>query len=214
MNTDGQQVMLTIQPDWSDELKRQDGKAWMCLKTRGEKGRHAKLVSPDGRPQSASLNIEGEATFHLKQVTSSYLAVQSDGLTFKVIRPHATFHSIHPKGINCIDVSRGGLGVSVGDDSSNIMVWETSQGVVRRELSGHLGDVYSARLFPSGVVVLSSGNDMRLKIWSAEDGSNPRTMVGHKGTITDTAIVDKGMNVVSVSKRQRRKFVRVTMSRH
>ena len=60
--------------------------------------------------------------------------------------------------------------------------------------------MYSVQLFPSGVVVLSSGNDMRVKIWSAEDGSCPRTLTGHKGTVTDTAIVDKGMNVVTVSK--------------
>merc|ERR1711962_244990 len=111
------EVMLTIQPDWSDELKRQDGKAWISLKTRGEKGRHATLVSPNGRPQSASLDIKDEEAFRLEQATSSHLVVKTRDLTFKVIRPYATFQSIHPKGINSMDVSRGGLGVSVGDDT-------------------------------------------------------------------------------------------------
>jgi len=201
------QVMLTIQPDWSDELKTRDGKAWISLKLRGEKGRHGSLTSPDGKPQSAVIeedhNDEGDSVaFHLEQATASYLVVKAfEGpLRFKVIRPYAVFQNIHAKGISCMDVSQGGLGVSAGDDSSSIMVWETSQGVSRRELSGHFGDVYSVQLFPSGVVVLSSGNDMRVKIWSAEDGSCPRTLTGHKGTVTDTAIVDKGMNVVTVSK--------------
>ena len=71
---------------------------------------------------------------------------------------------------------------------------------MKRSLEGHLGDVYTCRLFPSGVVVLSSGADMRIKIWSAEDGSCPRTLVGHQGPVTSTAIVDKGMNIVSGSK--------------
>ena len=79
-------------------------------------------------------------------------------------------------------------------------MWETSKGVVRRNLEGHFGDIYNCKLFPSGVVVLSSGSDMRIKIWSAEDGSCPVTLTGHSAPVTDTAIVDKGMNIVSTSK--------------
>ena len=46
-----------------------------------------------------------------------------------------------------------------------------------------MGDVYSCRLFPSGMVVLSGGADRQLKIWSVLDGSCPRTLVGHsRGT--------------------------------
>ena len=53
---------------------------------------------------------------------------------------------------------------------------------------GHIGDVYSIKLFPSGIVVLSCGSDMRIKIWSAEDGSNPATLTGHEAAVTDTCI--------------------------
>ena len=56
------------------------------------------------------------------------------------------------------------------------------------------------KLFPSGVVVLSSGADMRMKIWSAENGSCPVTLAGHSSAVTDTAIIGRGMNVASVSK--------------
>lgn len=42
-----------------------------------------------------------------------------------------------------------------------------------------MGDVYMCRFFPSGIVVLSGGADLRLKIWSVEDGSCPRTLTGH-----------------------------------
>jgi len=201
--TDSLQMMLSIQPDWSDELRIEDGNAWISLKKRGEKGRHARLVSSEGKPSTATIEGDDDASpaFLLEKATASALIVKStSGLTFKVIRPFSVFNSIHSKGINAIDVSKGGLGVSVGDESSSIMVWESSQGVLRRELTGHVGDIYRVRLFPSGVVVLSCGNDMRLKIWSAEDGSCPRTLIGHKGTVTDSTIVDEGMNIVSVSK--------------
>ena len=42
-------------------------------------------------------------------------------------------------------------------------------------------DVETCRFFPSGVVILTGGVDMRLKIWSAQDASCPRTLVGHTG---------------------------------
>ena len=71
---------------------------------------------------------------------------------------------------------------------------------MRRHLEGHLGEVYTAKLFPSGVVVLSSGADMRLKIWSAGTGECPVTLTGHTAPVTDTAIVSKGKNIISVSK--------------
>ena len=51
--------------------------------------------------------------------------------------------------------------------------------ITQRSLDGHVGDVYTCRLFPSGVVVLSAGADLRLRIWSAQDGSCARTLLGH-----------------------------------
>ena len=73
------------------------------------------------------------------------------------------------------------------------MVWQ-------RKLDGHSGDIYSVKLFPSGVVALTSGADMRLKIWSAETGSCPVTLTGHSAAVTQASIIDRGMNIVSVSK--------------
>ena len=52
-------------------------------------------------------------------------------------------------------------------------------------MTGHAGDIYRAKFFPSGVVVLSGGADTQLKIWSAETGDCAATMTGHKaGEIT------------------------------
>ena len=42
-------------------------------------------------------------------------------------------------------------------------------------------DVETCCFFPSGVVALTGGADMKLKIWSAQDGSCPRTLIGHAG---------------------------------
>lgn len=96
-------------------------------------------------------------------------------------------------------MSGGGLGVSASVEG-RMHVWESATGVTRRTLTGHKGDVYTCKFFPSGLVVVSSGADMQLKIWSAEDGSCPVTLIGHTQPVTDLAIVDRGKNILSVSK--------------
>ena len=60
--------------------------------------------------------------------------------------------------------------------------------------------MHFCRFFPSGLVVLSGGADLRMKIWSAEDGSSPVTLTGHTRGVTDGCPVEKGRNVVSVSR--------------
>ena len=56
------------------------------------------------------------------------------------------------------------------------------------------------KFFPSGIVVLSGGADLRAKVFSAEDGSCPVTLVGHKSGVSDLAIVDRGRNVVTAGR--------------
>ena len=139
--------------------------------------------------------------FQLSQFNKSTLtvSVKNSNQNYKIVAPDTTFNSIHQKSISSLDVSSGGLGISAGNDG--IFVWESENGLIRRKLEiGHLGDINSVRLFPSGVVALTSGTDMRLKISSAEDGSNPVTLSGHTAAITNTAIIERGRNVLSVSK--------------
>jgi len=97
-----------------------------------------------------------------------------------------------------LDVSPGGLGVSC--QGEEVLVWDAATGTVRRKLDGHLAQVYTSRLFPSGTVVLSGSADMRLRVTSVEDGRCPVTLVGHTGGVTDTAIIGRGKLVISVSR--------------
>ncbi|XP_020621989.1 proteasomal ATPase-associated factor 1-like [Orbicella faveolata] len=128
------------------------------------------------------------------------LSFPEEGYSTKFVPPRTVFASLHKKSIRCIDVSPGGgLGVSSGDDGT-LLIWDTSNGVVRHDLQGHISDVNTCRFFPSGKVVLSGGADLRLKIWSAEDGNCPVTLKGHTGGVVDTAIVDRGRNILSCSR--------------
>jgi len=93
-------------------------------------------------------------------------------------------------------VTENGLGVSSSAEGS-LLVWTLSNGEVRRNLTGHISDVNAAKFFPSGLVVLSAGADLRVKIWSVENGKSP-VQLGHLSGVTDVCVVDKGRNIVSV----------------
>ncbi|XP_072037310.1 proteasomal ATPase-associated factor 1-like [Amphiura filiformis] len=140
------------------------------------------------RPHSVRSNQEKSRTIIPRQNIST-----------KFTAPSTSLADIHKRSICSLDVSSGGaLGVSASDDGT-LKIWQTSDGLVRRDLQGHIGEASTCQFFPSGIVVLSGGLDTQLKIWSAEDGSCPVTMRGHGGAIRSTDVVDKGRNIVSCS---------------
>ncbi|XP_077870143.1 proteasomal ATPase-associated factor 1-like [Saccoglossus kowalevskii] len=192
---------LILQCDWSDALKQAEGRAWIscskidCPTVHGELKSHG--LNSNGIPHVVP--TEG---FTVDKITKRSITVSypDANITTKFVMPLTAFSAIHKKQITSMDISSGGaLGVSAAMDGQ-LLIWQTSDGSIRRDLKGHLGDVNCCRFFPSGVVVLSGGSDMMLKIWSAEDGKCPVTLKGHKGGITDTAMVDRGRNVVSCSR--------------
>ncbi|XP_037805050.1 proteasomal ATPase-associated factor 1-like isoform X1 [Penaeus monodon] len=182
--------VLVIQSDWHDTLRDNDSSAWIFHKRLGEKGDYGKIGG------SASDGI-----FQVHSRTERTIAVSHhpSGMSTIFIAPVATFSNIHAKSVIGLDVANGGLGVSVCSENK-LHVWETESGEVRRLLEGHFFDVYTCRLFPSGIVVLSGGGDMQLRIWDAATGQCPVVLKGHTGAVLDTAFIDRGKNVISVSK--------------
>ncbi|XP_072037311.1 LOW QUALITY PROTEIN: proteasomal ATPase-associated factor 1-like [Amphiura filiformis] len=168
--------------------------------TSGEPGIQGELKShgPDsnGVPQ-----VSASEGFTVSEVTkrSLVLSFPDKNVSTKFTAPSTSLADIHKRSICSLDVSSGGaLGVSASDDGT-LKIWQTSDGLVRRDLQGHIGEVSTCQFFPSGIVVLSGGLDTQLKIWSAEDGSCPVTMRGHGSAIRSTDVVDKGRNIVSCS---------------
>ncbi|KAN0064526.1 hypothetical protein ACQY0O_002154 [Thecaphora frezii] len=67
----------------------------------------------------------------------------------------------------------------------------------RIHLKGHVGDIRSARFFPSGQVVLTTSSDLSTRIFSALDGSNPRTLTGHKRAVLCSGILGRGREILT-----------------
>jgi proteasomal ATPase-associated factor 1 len=99
-------------------------------------------------------------------------------------------------------------------DGGECTVWSTfdemAPGKLRkyrpwRDLDkGHVGDIYFAKFFPSGKVVLSGGADTTLRIWDVMDDEfdgSPVTMLkGHQQAVFEADFVERGRNIVSCSR--------------
>jgi proteasomal ATPase-associated factor 1 len=188
-------ALISIQKDWDEAIKQENEKFWVSLKRKDQPTLHGFLYNPKAVIVSSQSN-----PFVIKSWNKNHLSVHctiTDTST-SFLAPLATL-SLTTDKILSLDVSSSGeLGVCSSVDGS-MWVWDCDTGETRRVLEGHVSDVGTCRFFPSGVVVLSGGNDFRLKIWSAIDGKCVRTLVGHTRAITDTCIVEKGRNVISTS---------------
>ncbi|XP_076466878.1 proteasomal ATPase-associated factor 1-like [Babylonia areolata] len=195
---------IIVQHDWAECLREQGGTAWVTYKTADPPSVHSELKN-HGMSQNGLPYVVAEdgfsASFRTRKTMSVTYVGESTTLTRKFVAPNITFSTIHKakKGVHCVDVTSEGLGVSC-DTAGNLLIWQTDSGEIRRELRGHLGDVYRCRFFPSGVVVLSVGADMQAKIWSAETGKEAANIVGHRAAILDCAIVERGRNIVTCSR--------------
>jgi len=194
---------LVVQCDWNEALWEPKGNCWILAKNKSVKtgsiyGKiHSKFT------EQKHVEIFGDNGFEVISSTRRLLKIkfhQYDATT-TFVAPVNVFDKIHTKQINDMDISNGGgLGVSISTDG-DLFIWDTTTGLVRRTLSGHVGEVNCCRFFPSGVVVLSGGSDTQLKIWSAADGSCPRTLNGkHQAGILSLEIVERGKNILSASR--------------
>lgn len=183
---------FSLQKDWNDIFGKSDEHIWISYKQPGSNTIHGLLQNPE-------LNESNEDDiFKIKSFEKNELEVECCGSGCVFVAPEITYN-LHKKKILCTDISLSdGLGVS-SSQGGDLWIWDTDTGETRRVLSGHIADVDTCRFFPSGVVVLSGGEDFRLRIWSAQDGSCARTLTGHTRRITDTSIIEKGRNIISVS---------------
>lgn len=191
--------LLSIQCNWNEVLRERDGTAWVTCKELGNNSKCGSLKNA-GNVCNAT-NIEATEGFKIASISQNSVTVthEDPNCRCEFTAPDKCFSRIHQKNVIGLNVTSNGLGVSACSDNK-LRVWDSSNGDIRRNLEGHIWDVYTCRFFPSGIVVLSGGADMQLKIWSAETGQCAATLIGHGAAIMDTAIVERGRNVISVSK--------------
>ncbi|KAK6026452.1 WD domain, G-beta repeat protein, partial [Ostertagia ostertagi] len=133
------------------------------------------------------------------QQSCNALRFQSSDVHTTFLSPVSEIRDLHTTSIQSMDISCSGNLIVSSDASGSLTVSNAMNGVLLRDLKGHVMDVYKCRFFPSGLVVLSAGMDMTVKVWSVETGLCPRTFKGHLMAVTDIAIIGVGREVLSCS---------------
>ncbi|KAI8621908.1 WD40-repeat-containing domain protein [Chytriomyces sp. MP71] len=118
--------------------------------------------------------------------------------------PSPNSQSSHPP-INALALAPSGTHVVIGADNASLAVLSTADLLpTKTRFNGHIGDITTARFFPSSTVLLTSATDLTLRIWDAIDASCPIIMGpkngGHTRPVTQTAIIDRGRSIVTTGK--------------
>jgi len=183
----------SIEGGWENRLPEESLEScniWATRKPRGLEGVHVDLKKTGNQVTEE----HGRVTGFLKNVRVLNLTWEGEMVTFLAPQKCLTFK--HP--ISSVSVSQGGLGLFSTDTKA--IIFDTQEGEVRREFTEHVGEIYRARLFPSGIVGLTCGADLEIKIWSAKDGKCPVMLKGHTKAVTDTAVIERGKHIISSSK--------------
>ncbi|XP_078485958.1 proteasomal ATPase-associated factor 1-like isoform X2 [Ciona intestinalis] len=191
--TNGKCSFLIIQCDWDYVLRQHEGKAWVSLKHFG-----SSHPTSYGTLKRIGSTVNGVPMLEASDgFTVDDISARSIKISHNEFNVTTTFHAP----ITTLDISKeGGLGVSACVDGT-FNIWDTTNGMIRRKLVGHVGEVNCCNFFPSGMVVMSGGMDTQVKVWSAEDGTCARTLNGsHKCGILSLAGVGRGRNIVSASR--------------
>ncbi|CAF0819515.1 unnamed protein product [Brachionus calyciflorus] len=203
---------LILQPDWDQVLAdKSEEPVWIQYKFSSEPALNAKLFFTKPSITATIKNNLNDNCFAIQKISNDNKEIiikfekENKELCRKFVAPVQKFR-IHfddktkkPLPVLSLDVNNNGLGISSSQDGQ-LLLWLTQNGEIRRILHGHLGEVNVCKFFPSGLVVLSGADDLRLKVWSCEDASCPVTLTGHTRGISDFQIIEKGRNIVSVSR--------------
>jgi WD40 repeat protein len=107
----------------------------------------------------------------------------------------------HPNAI--VDLTfdtRGDRVVTTASDSPVARIWNGADGVLERELTGHVGDVVAGTLDGSGSIVVTGSNDGQARVWNAANGDVVTVLSGHGNFVDSVGITADGMSVATGSR--------------
>ncbi|CAJ0567473.1 unnamed protein product, partial [Mesorhabditis spiculigera] len=187
-----------VQHDWHRSLSSAPYNFFVGLKKPGQD--KTKFFDAIVDPKTGDIEIErGDGSFTVALRGRALEVACASGRKTYFLAPLVEYGDVHSAPIASLDVASSGNMFLSTDSYGALRVSGTTDGRPLRELKGHMLHL-TARLFPSDLVVLGGGADMRLRVWSVETCEVARTMKGHMMAITDVGILGVGREVVSCSR--------------
>ena len=100
-------------------------------------------------------------------------------------------------GINGLAISPDGRILAVGADDGIVSLWNLESGEHIRDLTGHMGAVYSVAFSPDGLQLASGSADTTIIVWDVETGEAIRTLQGHTSTVVAVEYTTDGGQLLS-----------------
>ncbi|KAJ3241687.1 Proteasomal ATPase-associated factor 1 [Chytriomyces hyalinus] len=160
-----------------------------------------------------AVKLHARFASHSQSTSDARLRVEAsfDNCALDVlVVPPELVHVLNPSAntrnpIGALSLSPSATLVVVGGNDGFLRVLSTSDlEPTSTNFVGHLGDITTARFFPSSSVLLTSASDLTIKIWDAVSGACPVTMGpkdgGHTRPVTSTGIIDRGRNIITSAK--------------
>jgi WD40 repeat protein/tRNA A-37 threonylcarbamoyl transferase component Bud32 len=105
----------------------------------------------------------------------------------------------HRDGVLCVDFSPDGKTLASGAGEGAIKVWDSTTGLLVRDLSGSRGQVYRVAYSPDGKKIVSGGEDKKSRLWDLATGQVIRTFEGHDSEVWWVAFSPDGKVLATAS---------------
>lgn len=89
--------------------------------------------------------------------------------------------------------------LACGSWDRTITIWNTSQGAMKRTLTGHEGSVWSMDFHPSANMLASGSDDRTVRLWDIETGKTLKVLKGHTGAVFSVRFSPDGRTIATGS---------------
>ncbi len=106
---------------------------------------------------------------------------------------------IHPKGVYAAAYSPDNTNIATAGEDKIVRVWNTSDGGLLLQLSGHSDIVKHVSYSPDGTRILSSSVDSTARIWDAKTGQELIILKGHQAKVNRAFFSPDGNKIATCS---------------
>ena len=148
-----------------------------------EEGKLAFTDVESGKPAGEAIQIEDGALLCVKCSPNSELVAFGGAFNDLKIQPSRSSDILsipaHGDYIWDIDISHDGAKLITASADNTARIWDTSTWELIAELTGHTGELGSARFSPDGRYIVTGSDDETIKLWNAKTYQLMDTFRGH-----------------------------------